>query len=253
MSEGQYWESVSGLYAAEIDRIRSVMDIAFSQGAASSKEPEDKVVFPLLVACRGIVEEILFAIKDGFGRAALRATRTMYECVVAARYISLHPDKAEDFLAIFHAEWAKVFQDLPTQFRNPQIDVEISAHVPKYAAGNRVGLRDLKWSDSEVAEMARQAGSLGELHPLAFTLASAYIHPGAQFLMSQMSMTPDGVFHVDDKPQDAASAFALRSAHDLLMNAVDLRLRYAPSQELGALLEVCKADFKNIWGYEPHL
>lgn len=253
MSEGEYWERVTTLYAAEIDRIRSLMDAAFSQGAVSSKAPEDKVIFPLLVACRGIVEEILFAIKDGFGRAALRATRTMYECVVAARYVSLHPDKAEDFLAIFHAEWAKVFQDIPAQFRNPQTDTDIGAHVPKYAAGSRVSLQDLKWSDSQVADMAREAGSLAELHPLAFTLASAYIHPGAQFLISQMSMTSDGVFRIDEKPQDTASAFALRSGHDLLMNAVDLRLKYAPSGELGRLLEVCKTDFKTIWGYGPHL
>jgi hypothetical protein len=125
--------------------------------------------------------------------------------------------------------------------------------VPKYAAGKRVGLQDLKWSDSQVADMAREAGSLVELHHLAFTLASAYIHPGAHFLLSQMSMTSDGVFHVDEKPQDAASAFALRSGHDLLMNAVDLRLKYAPSEELRLQFEVCKADFKKIWGYEPHI
>jgi hypothetical protein len=94
---------------------------------------------------------------------------------------------------------------------------------------------------------------VGELHSLAFTLASAYIHPGAQFLMSQMSVSLDGVFHLSEKSQDAESAFALRSGHDLLMNAVDLRLKYAPSKELGSLFEICKTDFKTIWGYEPHL
>jgi hypothetical protein len=253
MGDGQYWERVAALYSAEIDRIRNLMDSAFSRGARSSNAPEDKVVFPLLVVCRGIVEEILFAIKDGFGRAALRATRTMYECVVAARYISLHPEKAEDFLAIFHVEWAKMFQDIPAQFRNLQIDTEIGAFVLKYSAGKRVGLQDLKWSDSQVADMAKDAGALAELHPLAFTLASAYIHPGALFLVSQMSMTSDGVFHIDEKPQDGESAFAMRSGHDLLMNAVDLRLKYSPSAELKVLFEICKTDFERIWGYEPHI
>ena len=254
MNQGQYWERATALYSAEIDRVRDLMDSAFSRGAKSSDSPEDKVVvFPLLVACRGIVEEILFAIKGGFGRIALRATRTMYECMVTARYLSLHPDKAGDFLAIFHAEWAKMFQDIPAQFRDPQIDAEIGAHVQKFAAGKRVSLQDLKWSDSQVADMAKEAGVLAELHPLAFTLSSAYIHPGVQFLVSQMSITPDGVIHMEERPQDSESAFALRSAHDLLMSAVDLRLKYAPSAELNSLFEVCKADFKKIWGYEPHL
>lgn len=253
MSEGQYWQKVTALYSGEIDRIRDLMDCAFSRGAKSSNSPEDKVIFPLLVACRGIVEEILFAIKDGHGRAALRATRTMYECVVTARYLSMNPDKADDFLATFHAEWAKMFQDIPAQFRNPQIDAEIGTHVQKYAVGKRVGLQDLRWSDSQVSDMAKEAGVLAELHPLAFTLASAYIHPGAQFLMSQMSITSDGVFHIDEKPQDTESAFALRSGHDLLINAVDLRLKYAPSAGLDSLFEICKADFMKIWGYGPHL
>jgi Mlc titration factor MtfA (ptsG expression regulator) len=170
-----------------------------------------------------------------------------------ARYISLHPEKADDFLAIFHAEWAKMFQDLPAQFRSPEIDAEISSHVSKYAAGKRVSLQDLKWSDVQVADMAREAGPLAELHPLAFTSASAYIHPGAQFLVSQMSMTPDGVLHIDQEPRDAESAFALRGTHDLLLNAVDLRLKYAPSSELSSFFQICKTDFKRIWGYEPHL
>jgi hypothetical protein len=248
-----YWEKLTQGYSPEIDRIRELMDVAFSRGATSSKAAEDKVVFPLLVACRGIVEEVLFAVKEGFGRAALRATRTMYECLVAARYINLHPESADDFLALFHFEWAKVFQDIPAEFRDPKFDSEISAHVPKYAAGQRVGLRDLKWSDSQVADMAKEAGVLAELHPLAFTLPSAYIHPGAQFLLSRMSLSPDGVFHVDEKPQDAESAFAVRSSHDLLMNAVGLRLKYAPSEELSSLFEICKTDFNSIWGYPPHI
>lgn len=253
MSDEEYWDTVTRRHAVEIDRIREIMDVAFSRGARSSMAAEDRVIFPLLVACRGIAEEILFAIKDGFGRAALRATRTMYECVVTARYVSLHPESAEDFLALFHVEWAKVYQDLPAQHRNPTVDAEIGTHVPKYAAGKRVGLKDLKWSDSQVADMAGEAGALAELHSLAFTLSSAYIHPGAQFLISQLSVDSGGVFHVDEKQQNEESAFALRSCHDLLMNAVDLRLKYAPSKELESLFEVCKVDFKSIWGYEPHI
>lgn len=253
MREQGYWQTISRLHAAEINRVRELMDIAFSRGATSSKASEDKVVFPLLVSCRDIVEEILFSVKDGFGRAALRSTRTMYECIVAARYINLYPELAEDFLALFHVEWAKVYQDIPAQFRDPEVDSAIRARVTKYAAGRRIGLRDLKWSDAEVAGMAKEAGALAELHSLAFTLSSAYIHPGAQFLISQISMSSDGVFHVGEKNEDVESAFALRSSHDLLMNAVDLRIKYAPSKELRSLFEVCKADFENLWGYDPHL
>ncbi len=93
--EEKIQETIVAKYGTELERAREMMDLAFSSGASSTNAPEDKVVFPLLVSCRDSIEEILFAIKDGFGRAALRATRTMYECLVVARHLNLHPEKTE--------------------------------------------------------------------------------------------------------------------------------------------------------------
>src|SRR5271166_2347459 len=116
-------------YGAELMRFREMLDLAFAGGARSSKSPEDRVVFPLLVSCRDIVEEILSALNDGFGRAALRSARTMYECVVTARYLNLHPEKTDDFLAVFHSQWAKVVQNIPSQFRSKRPCTLTSPHM----------------------------------------------------------------------------------------------------------------------------
>jgi hypothetical protein len=229
-------ELMAEKYVAEIERLRKLMDMAFANGAASTSLPEDKVVFPLLVSCRDITEEVLFAVKDGFGRAAFRATRTMYECVVIARHLNLHPEKTSDFLDIFHAEWARVYQDLPDARRVGDMDQSIAAHVPKYAQGRRVGMNELDWSGTHVHEMAKDAGRLADLHSLAYTLASAYIHPGAMFYLSTLSLSgqDEGVVKISEKAQDVESKYALRIAHDLLLNAVDLRLKHAPSATLKA-------------------
>jgi hypothetical protein len=248
-------ELIRNKYGAELERARKLMDSAFAGGASSSTLPEDKVVFPLLVSCRDITEEVLFAIKDGFGRAALRATRTMYECVVIARHLHLHPEKTSPFLEIFHAEWAKVLQDIPEAGRETSMDQILAAHVPKYARGKRVSTKDLEWSERNVHEMAKEAGPLAELHPIAYTLASAYIHPGAMFYLSTLTKSaPDeNVVRVSVGTQDAESRYALRNAHDLLLNAVDLRLKYAHTEELLAQFDECKADFLRIWGFRPHI
>jgi len=250
-------ELIANNYGAELERVRKLMDSAFAGGASSSHRCEDKVVFPLLVSCRDITEEVLFAIKDGFGRAALRATRTMYECVVIARYLNLHPEKTSPFLDIFHAEWAKVLQDVPEAGRGTNMDQMIAACVPKYARGKRVSTRDLDWSERSVHEMAKEAGLLAELHPIAYTLASAYIHPGAMFYLSTLtetaSDTSENIVQVSVGTQDAESRYALRNAHDLLLNAVDLRLKYVSTEELLAQFGECKADFSKIWGFQPHI
>jgi len=229
------------------------MDLAFCSRATNA--PEDRVVFPLLVSCRDITEEILFAIANRHGRAALRATRTMYECLVVARYLNLHPEKTEDFLSMFHAEWARVCQDIPAAYRCAEMDSAIATHVPKYAQGKRVGMNDLNWSGAQIHDMAREAGPLAELHSSAYTLSSAYIHPGAMFYLGTLSpSSQDGnIIKVSEGTQDREAKYALRTAHDLLLNAVDLRLKYEPALLLRNAFDSCSTDFVRIWGYKPHI
>lgn len=164
-------------HVAELTRVKEMLDLAFASGARSSKAPEDCVVFPLLVSCRDILEEMLFAINEGFGRAALRSARTMYECVVVARHLNLHPEKADAFLSMFHAQWARIIQSIPIQFSESPMHDRISEYVPKYAEGKFVGVGDLDWSGKRTLEMAKEAGQLADLHSLAWDYASAFVQP----------------------------------------------------------------------------
>ncbi len=78
----------------------------------------------------------------------------------------------------------------------------------------------------------------------------------AQCFIFQRYQRPDqndAVLKVSEKSQDPEARHALRGAHDLLLNAVDLRLKYAPSSELSSLFFECKDDFVRIWGYQPHI
>jgi hypothetical protein len=242
-------------HQVELLRIKKAVDLAFGPGQRPSNEQEDRVLFPLGVSCRDLFEEILWAVDEGFGRAALRSARTMYECVAFCRHIHLHPEKADDFLQMFHTQWAKVIQNMPTpEIGMPEVHSQLASKVPKYAAGKRIGLQDLKWTSENTYEMAKEAGRLGELHPLAFDYASAYVHPSAVFLLSHMSeAVPGGEIRVSLDPEDTEATWALQVAHDLILNSVDLRLKYAPPHELQQQLDECKRDFANIWGYPAHI
>jgi len=242
-------------YGAELIRVEEMLDLAFASGAKSSKAPEDRVVFPLLVSCRDILEEMLFAINEGFGRAALRSARTIYECVVIARYLNLHPEKADAFLSAFHVQWAKIIQSIPLEYRSSAMHDRLTACVPKYAEGKLVGVRDLDWSGKHTLGMAKEAGQLADLHSIAFDYASAFVHPSAMFVLSALSQ-PDPsekVLHVSVRPQVEQARQAVQIAHDLVLNAVDLRLKYSPSDALQQRFDTCKQDFLRIWGYSPHL
>jgi hypothetical protein len=179
----------------------------------------------------------------------------MYECVVIARYLNLHPDKAEDFLSLFRVQWAKIIQNIPPQYRSPAMDSALVAHVPKYAQGRPVSMRDLNWSRKHVLAMAKEAGQLASLHPFAFDYASAFVHPSAIFVLSALSQPDPGenVLHVSVTPQDEQAKLALLIAHDVVLNAVDLRLKYSPSSALQGRFDACRQDFARIWGFPPHL
>jgi len=222
-------------------------------GAAASRAPEDRVVFPLLVSCRDLLEEILFAVNEGFGRAALRTVRTLYECVVVARFLHLHPEKTASFLEKFNLQWAKIVQNIPAEYRPPEMHTALSAALPKYASGKMVSMTDLRWTGEDIFKMATEVG-LSPLHSVAFDYASAYIHPSSVFLLSNISTSgdsEDNILRVSDGSQEAEAREAIRTSHDLILNALDLRLKYSPSDDHQDLLEQCKNDFAQIWGYRP--
>jgi hypothetical protein len=236
-------------HTPEILRLRDTLDLAFGKGARGSKAHEDRVIFPLIVACRDIVEEILFAVSEEFGRLALRSVRTMYECVVFARYLSLHPERTDDYLATFHAQWAKVLENIPNpEITMPGVHNVVSAKVPAYAAGKYV---DLDWSDKSTLKMAEEAGIPKQFHAWAFNYVSGFVHPSGLFLIRHLSQGQGDVFEISTKSQDDEATLALRISHSLILNAADLRLKYAPSATLQEKLEECKGDFANVWGYPP--
>jgi hypothetical protein len=249
-----FWTAVSE-HSTELQRLRKLLDSTFAGGATETDRAEDRVVFPLLVSCRDISEEILFLISEQFGKAAFRAVRTMYECLVTAHYLHLHPDKTDDFLSKFHVQWAKIRQSFPHEVRNTDFDKDLTDKVPKYRSGKFVTTTDLNWSGSHVHEMAKEAGHIADLHAVAFDHASAYIHPSTIFLVRMFSAsgTDKSRLKIGMRSEDTEARLALRVGHDLLLNAVALRMKYVGTEEQKTLFEVCKLDFQNIWGYQPHI
>jgi len=210
------------------------------------------MVFPLLVCCRDLMEEVLISVHKGFGRAALRAVRTMYECVVVARFIRAHPEKAE-LLDTFHAQWAKIVQNLPTNEVSPTLDEMLRERVPKYG-GKNVSVRDVEWSGKKTLEMAREAGPLADLHPLAFDLASAYVHPSAVLFMSMFTPgSGEDAVCIGEGGHEEEAEFAVMLSYDLVLNAAGLRLKYSPTDNLRSLLAECKTDFARMYGHPAHV
>jgi hypothetical protein len=236
-------------YKQEIADLRSTLDLAFGKDVRSSSG--DVIIFPLLVSCRDLLEEILFASSEGLGQLALRSARTMYECLVLARYLSRHPEKMPHYLRSFYSQSASIVRNLPDVATSmPGVHKAVAAHVPAYANGKRVD--PMGWNEKSTFQMAEEIGFPASLHSLAFNYPSGYVHPSVVFLMAGLGANGD-VLEVGNKSQDDEARNALRIAHTLILSAVDLRLSDAPSAALSEQLNARRKDFINVWGYPSPL
>ena len=240
-------------YASEIARLQRLLNYVFVDGSQGATGRAGIVILCLLISCKDIVEETLYLVKGGFGGAAVRGVRTMYECIVSARYLSRHPEKADALLDVFNAQWAKIMQNVPRQYRDAKMDGKLAAEVPKYGAGKFLSTTDIAWSDTHLLKMAREAGAVVDLHPYAFDQASAYIHPSSMYVVQMLKMDPETKLLGARTRHPVDEKFALRLAHDLALNALDLRLKTAPDESTDAAMEQCLKDFREIWGYKAHI
>jgi hypothetical protein len=243
-------------YKDEIDRLKTALDVAFGAGTrANPSAVEDRIIFPLGVATRDLCEEVIWFVHQGFGNAALRTSRTLYECVVFCLYINKHPDSWENYLGTMHSQWAKIMQNVPGADRNlPQIHNVLLEKVPKYGRG-KTAFISLDWNDEGTThKMAADVGISNLFHSLAFNYASGFVHPSAMFLLHNLTQsTPDGPLLTGTDSDRQEWKFALQISHDMTINAMRLRTKYSDSGALRCSLALCEQDFSNVWGYAPQL
>jgi hypothetical protein len=241
-------------YRAELSRLKTALDLAFGAGVTNNVGfPEDRVVFPLGVASRNLQEEIIWLVNAGFGVAALRTARTLYECVVFSWYLNKYPATWEAYLDSMHAQWANVLLNVPDAANAlPEMHKAISAKVPRYAANQkkrRKKLVSLDWNDARTTyNMASAIGISDHFHSLAFSYNSGFVHPSAVFILGSMVLSPrQDRLTVGSSRQEEESMLALRVTHDMTLAAIRLRLKYSESSALSENLKSCEADFLAIW------
>jgi len=240
-------------YKDQLDRLIVTMDLAFGVGVTNNTSaPEDVVVFPLGVAARDLFEELHFLVYYGFGHAALRTSRTLYECVVFALYINKHPNTWEQYLDTMHASWANILRNVTdAALLFPEMHKEFLQKFPKYAQGKTI---PLDWNDEKTTyNMASDVGISDDFHSLAFGYTSAFVHPGGAFVLQRFTKSAEGRLIIGAKPNDNAWSTALRISHDLMINAIRLRTKYSSSTTVRDNLKACEQDFSQIWGYCPQL
>ncbi len=208
--------------------------------------------------------EILLLCANGYGIGAQTLVRGMYERAVTARYLREQPEEVENFLA-FHkvadhkflaAVRSSIGPDVFSQEQAEQIERDFQNVRQRFIVTDcaKCGTTRLNftWSKRDFVSMARMSGDIGKLIVSAYYMPTREAHStmGAIFSRLDPEAACEDRLSFDSAAQRDRADDALISAHNILLNVLDLQKEHFKIKELEALLQTCFEDFMAIWREE---
>jgi len=192
--------------------------------------------------------EILLLSGNGYGSAALRLLRGMFERVVHARYLSRHPEELQAFLDYDYVHQMRGLRHgvpLPDDQRE---EVERQyARVKEQFLDSRGGVRG-SWTRMDLRTMAEQVG-LGDFYVTHFYWPTLKAHTTVMALKVRLKDS-EGKVTLIQGPQRSDADLALCGAHMLIAFMLeDHNDHFALA--LDEEIAVVKGDFTTCWDREP--
>ncbi len=263
------WRAFGARHSEFLQRfvnIGKAIDAAF-QRSWHSTELLDRTLYFLGRLVAEEFMEILLLCANGYGIGALKLVRGMYERAVTARYLRDHPDEVDNYRA-FHkvaehkflkAVQSSIGDDVLSQAQTEKIERDFEEvrerfMVPDCKTCNTTRLNHT-WSRRDIVSMARMSGDLWQLIVPAYYQPTREAHStiGAIFsrLDAEAADHEEGLIFDGAAQRDRADE-ALITAHNILLNVLDLQKEHFHLKELEPLLQTCFEDFMVIWRNEKN-
>jgi hypothetical protein len=202
--------------------------------------------------------EILLLSTSSYGIGAMKLVRTMYEEAVTASYLHRHPDQASDYLAFGRMQQYKVGRRVNEEFGDSVLSQETLAVLkerrdevrPKFVVElcktcHTTG-DNYRWSMLDFVSLAREAGPIGELVLVGYSIPLLEHHGNVTALLSRLEESASGIVY-DPGPKRPESSQALMTAHHILLFMIELQKEHFKLDDLSERIERCVEDFKDIW------
>ena len=248
------------LFFERFHNLKLALDVAFlRQETASGIADANFVVFFLGRLSVEDFMEILLLCGNGYGTGAMKLLRGMYERVVTAHHLHMHPEEVRDFLDFYWVNAHKVAQAIENVFGKGQLSAAKIAELkrkreevaPKFIVTDckKCGTQRLNysWSRLDFVSIARATGSTGNRIVDAYYLPLEQAHSTASAIMSRLKEKGDGTITFDDETQRDLAARTLLTAHNLILDVLTLQKEHFELTALEEPLRCCLTDFGEIW------
>lgn len=259
-SENEWFAQTHQSFIDCLPNLNKLLATSFLREYSTKLTSQDFVILSLSKLCSDNFEEIILLCTNGYCDGALVILRSMFEKLVNARYLHVHPEKTESFLNFFFVHMRTVKNLIKNIFGEEHLSdyyktlVETNfdrvRHQFSYKTSKNKEKTRSSWSDKGLVDMALEVG-LKEYLVLAYYLPIERAHPSVPSVMSQAKDIGDGkrlLFPTErEEPRRLASA-ALMIAHKLLIEMFVLQHEHFQIDALEQLIGQALEDYRIIWG-----
>ncbi len=258
--EWEDFERRNRAFLTHFPALKAAINAALTQGF-THREDADVVIFFLGRLCAEDFLEIILMCANGYGFGATKLLRGMYERVVTARYLRLHPTEAEAFLsygAVSYGKNAREILDVFGKELPPETVKKLKESIeegkkerPRFMVPvcKKCGTERLNhtWTMLDLVSMARAVdGQTGLWIYPCYLEPLRHAHATAGALDARVKQQGgDLTFHPGPSRKEADTA--LMFAHMLMLNICDLVLAHFKPAMLEETLNKANAEYQRVW------
>jgi Family of unknown function (DUF5677) len=244
------------------------MNLAFTRVQVMAGVADKLVYFLGRIVLEDFMEITLVSY-HGYGVAACKLVRSMYEHAVTLRYLHEHPDEAEKFLAYHPLQQDKLANVMIETFGETVFPADLLAEIRSKAAEVK---RDFKedfmvpvcdhpdakmrlnhnWNKLDFVAMAKKTGGLGTLILSGYYLPLRHAHTTFGGLTERLETVDERMgLNADAQPEIADRS--LMTAHNCILNALNVQGSHFKIEGLEEAMQVCYCDFLRVWSPDSPL
>ena len=262
--ECRKFEQRHPLWQEIMPNLERALNLAFTR-VQVMQGPADKLVYFFGRVCLEDFMEILLVCYHGYGVAASKLVRSMYEYAVTLRYLHEHPTEVKTFLDYHLVQNDKLIGRLIETFGDTILPAETIAEAKRKAAEIKedfmipvcdhpeAKLRlNHTWNRLDFAAMAKKTGALGTLIIPGYYFPLRHAHPTSGGLTERLEIV-DGRMGIKSDAQPEIADRSLMTAHNCILNALEVQKEHFTIEGLEVAMQVCYRDFVRIWSPDSPL
>lgn len=256
------WDDFEKRHRVFLERFPNLvtaLNTAFIRRATLS-EHIDKFVFLYGRLCVEDFFEVGLCCGNGYGSAALKLVRSLYERAVTLRYLHEHPEELREFWDYHHVAWYKLMVPVDETLGKKTISDEMRAKLTAeyervkdrfmVTACEKCGTKRLNhtWSKLDFVSMSKKTGVIGRLILPGYFLPLRHAHATVGALLSRVEHSEVEGLSFSPTAQRKEADEALMTAQNIIVDVLNVQDERFKIPGLAEQIQRVIDDFGDMYG-----